>query len=616
MKIGSVKKVSFRQAILPVSIIAAMALSGSASAFKIDSDNPDLDIRFDNTFRYNAGWRMSDPKADLKAAPGSMNSDSKFKSGDMVTNRMDVLSELDFIYKKDTGFRISGAGWYDRRYGNHHLENGAFINGDTPSEINRYYNGPSGEILDAFVFTKFDLGDMPVNVKLGRHTIYWGEALFSLSDGVSAGQSYADLRKALATPGVEAKEVFKPLGQLSFNAQISPEFTVMGQYFYEHKIDLFPLGGTYFSPAEFLTYAGDTTAVPLCALNPLAPCSAPGVIWNGLHRNGTDKSGDWGIAAKWRPEWLDGTAGFYYREYTPKNGMALAVNVGGLGGSFLSGGAVPATAGLWLDPEAPRTKLLGFSLAKQMLGISFGLDATYRKDATLLFMPFGMINGDPNHVDLSGGLAPGGVHLSDPGVLGQSAANGLKGWAPIGDIYTAVLNMIAYDGKRDVFGLPLYDSAVLIAELNWDSIDKVTRNPQSFGGKQNCVIGTSAFNGGAGANTHGYYGCSTNSSYGITISAEPKWFQVFPGTDITLPLFYMVGLKGNSAVGAVGLNEGMGAYSVGIAADVDAKYNFALKYNGNLYKRQVGSLGVPKTNAALGDFSDRNWLSLTAKATW
>jgi len=209
VKISSFKKVSFRRAILPASIIAAMAMSGSASAFKIDSDNPDLDMRWDNTFRYNAGWRMQDPSWDLKAPPGGFNSDSKFQNGDMVTNRLDVLSEFDFIWRKDTGFRVSAAGWYDARYNNHTLNNGEFPGGQYPDEIKRYYNGPSGEWLDAFVFTKFDLGNVPVNVKLGQHTIYWGEAIFSLADGVSAGQSYADLRKALATPGAEAKEIFQ-----------------------------------------------------------------------------------------------------------------------------------------------------------------------------------------------------------------------------------------------------------------------------------------------------------------------------------------------------------------------------------------------------------------------
>ena len=609
-KISHAKKFSFRRAILPASIIAAMAISGSASAFKIESDNTDLDIRWDNTFRYNAGWRMSHPKADLAADAA----EQKFKSGDMVTNRIDLLTEFDFIYKKDTGFRVSAAGWYDSVYNNHKLANGAFLNNDVPPEIQRYYNGPSGEILDAFVFTKFNLADVPINVKLGRHTIYWGETLFSLADGISSGQSYADLRKAAATPGSEAKEIFKPLGQFSFSAALTPKFTVMGQYFYEHKVDLFPLGGTYFSPAEFLTYVGTTTAIPGCVfvaacagLTPAQMAGGPAITWDGFHRNGTSQSGDWGIGVKWGPEWLDGSAGFYYREYTPKSSVALAINVGGLGGSVLSGGAVPAVAAAWLDPDAPRTKLYGFSLSKQVWGISWGLDATYRKDATLVMAPFSIINGSPL---LAGpiGQAAGAFNL------GQSGGNGLKGFAPIGDIYTGVFNMIAYDGKRDVFGMPLYDSAVLTAEFNWDALDKVTRNPQNFGGKANCTIGTSPLNMHSPATN--YYGCATNGSYGVSVQFEPKWFQVFQRMDLSMPLFYTVGLHGNSVVPAVGSNEGMGVYSIGLAADVDARYNFVLSYNGQIYKRHSVPGGNPKTNAALGDYSDRGWVSLTAKATW
>lgn len=575
MKLSSVK--SFRRAILPASIIAAMALSGSANAFKVESDNPDLDIRWDNTFRYNAGWRAQDPTYYQKESFFVGPSESKYESGDMVTNRLDILSEFDFIYKKDTGFRVSAAGWYDSTY-NNAPTGGPLVGPNTtvsavywpnrhlPGEVDRYYAGPSGEILDAFVFTKFDLGDVPVNVKLGQHTIYWGETLFSLGDGVSAGQSYADLRKALATPGVEAKEVFKPLNQFSFSAQISPEFTVMGQYFFDHKIDLFPLGGTFYSPVDFLTYWG---AVP----TPL------GFPWLGFDGHAKDKSGDWGLAAKWRPEWLDGTAGFYYREYTPKNSGALAINMGG--------GFAPVGAGIYIDPAAPRTKLTGFSLAKQMWGISFGWDLTYRKDASLQTQTFFPINAG----------------VSIPGVLG-----GASDWAPIGDIWTSTVNMIAYDGKRDLFSLPLYDSAVFIAELDYDGVDKVTKNKASWNSAQDAA-------GCRAVNRRANGGCVTGESYGINISFEPKWFQVWPGTDLTMPIYYGVGLKGNSSVPAVGQNEHQGAYSVGLVADVDAKYNFALKYNGFVYKHVANDPGHA-SNAALGDFSHKSTITFTAKATW
>jgi hypothetical protein len=578
VKISSFKKVSFRRAILPASIIAAMAMSGSASAFKVDSDNPDLDIRFDNTFRYNAGWRAQDAAGYQQKSLTVGGSETKWKSGDMVTNRIDVLTEFDFIYKKDTGFRISAASWYDSVYqgsapkpgsgGTAPLAGAQFPGGRWPDDVNRYYAGPSGEFLDAFVFTKFDLGEVPVNVKLGQHTVYWGETLFSITNGIAVGQSPIDLRKASATPGVEAKEVFLPINQFTFSAQVSPELTIMGQYQLDWKPDRIMAGGTYFSAADFL-------------FDENAGSTGLGLGWNGNQGHVPEKVGNWGIAAKWRPEWLDGTVGLYYREYYPTAGRSLAIS------------GTTGMASYFMDGAMPRTKLYGLSLAKQIWGISFGTDLSYKKDNAIGANAFSIVDAFPGN-----------------GQLGHT------GFQPIADTWGFTQNMIAYDGKRDLFGVPLYDSAVLIAEFEYGAIDKITKNagnafqngtfntnPSPFFGPGGCFVTS---RGGARD------GCGTSSFYGINVSFEPKWFQVFPGTDLTMPIFYGIGLHGSSFSYAP--IEGAGSFSVGVAADVDAKYNFKLAYNGYMLKHTSYQGGA--ANAGLGDFSHKGWLSFTAKATW
>ena len=558
MKIRSIKKkMSIRRAILPASIIAAMAMSGSANAFKFDVGNPDIETRWDNTFRYNAGWRAQDAASYQGGQPEGSN--TKWKSGDMVTDRLDVLSEFDFVYQKNTGFRLSAAGWYDNVYSGNSAPKTPYPDGKWPNEIKRYYAGPSGEWLDAFVFTKFYLGEVPVNVKLGQHTIYWGEALFSITNAISAGQAPLDLKKAVATPGIEAKEVFLPLNQLSATAQFSPEFSIMGQYFFDWKTDRVMSGATYYS---FFDNAPGNIAFANSSF-----------AWAGLVGGPKHKSGDWGIAASWRPEWLDGTAGFYFREYTPKNGREFLLSQLGVPGYFF-------------DPDAPRTKLYGVSLSKQMLGISFGAEVNYRKDEIVNDTPFNFVN----------------------------AAG--AGYAPLANTWHGVFNAIAYDGKRDLFGLPLYDSGVLLAELEYGSISHFTRNfvnasfpgnPSVSGFNPACAVS----DGGARA------GCATKYNVGINILFEPKWFQVWPGTDLTMPLFYGIGLKGNNPSYAP--YEGSGSYSIGVAADVDAKYNFKLSYNGIIVKHNrvdSGPLAGVYANYGLGDFSRKDTLNFTAKATW
>ena len=48
-----------------------------------------------------------------------------------------------------------------------------------------------------------------------------------------------------------------------------------------------------------------------------------------------------------------------------------------------------------------------------------------------------------------------------------------------------------------------------------------------------------------------------------------------PGVDLSMPMVYMVGLKGNSALLAGG-DQGAGSYSVGLTAQIRSQYTVAL----------------------------------------
>ena len=99
-------------------VVAAFTatLSGCALAFEFDTGNPDLSIRWDNTFRYNLGVRVEGRDNKIGNSAVSDEGTYSFNTGNAVTNRGDVLSELDVVWKKQLGFRVSGAGWYDAAY--------------------------------------------------------------------------------------------------------------------------------------------------------------------------------------------------------------------------------------------------------------------------------------------------------------------------------------------------------------------------------------------------------------------------------------------------------------------------------------------------------------------
>ncbi len=232
-----------------VAAAIALACAGGASAFEIETDNPDLRMRWDNTVRYTAGVRVEGQDKRLLRNPVYDEGDSKFDPGELVTNRVDLLSEFDVNYRGRFGARITGAAWYDNAYDDHSVTAPtgtatAYRNNTYNNEVKRFVNGPSGEILDAFVWTNFDIGAVPVNLKLGQQTNVWGEGLLIGAHAISYSQSPVDGVKAVTNPGIETKEVFLPIGQLHASAQVTDSVTLVGQYFYDWEPLRVPHAGT------------------------------------------------------------------------------------------------------------------------------------------------------------------------------------------------------------------------------------------------------------------------------------------------------------------------------------------------------------------------------------
>ena len=298
-----------RSTLATAAAAAIVCIANPAQAFEIDSGNPDLSVRWDNTPRFNLGVR-AEQRNDLIGNNQLYDEGTySFDRGDLVAARLDWLSELDVVYQKRFGARVSGQLWYDGAYGTYGRSNPKFASiashaGNRYTDYTRdLYRGPDAEFLDAFVFGRFDLGEVPLTVKLGRHSLYWGESLFLNGNlnSIAYAQNPLDLQKGIATPGAEAKELFRPLAQLSGQAALTDELTVMAQYYFEWESFRYPEGGTFFGPVDF-AFRGPQRQF----LGPLGFATNGGELKPG-------NMGDWGLGARWSPQWLDGTLGFYYR---------------------------------------------------------------------------------------------------------------------------------------------------------------------------------------------------------------------------------------------------------------------------------------------------------------
>lgn len=578
-RIGAGRVPQIRKMAIAVAIAALPCISGSALGVEIKVDNPDVQMRWDNTVRYNAGVRVG-KIGDVGNNTSFDEGEYRFGRGDMVANRLDLLSEFDFVYKGRYGFRVSGAGWYDDAYSDARAKHnpnlpaasnaGSYYNDEFSDYTKRYYRGPSGEWLDAFVFGRFDLGEMPLTVKLGKHTVYWGESL-GLSGsihGIAYSQSPLDLRKGFATPGVEAKELFLPLNNISSQLVVSNELTVAAQYFFDWAPTRIPEGGTYLGPADFLTFGADRGSG-----------AASFLLNGGITKPG--KSGDWGLSARWSPDWLDGTAGIYYRNFTDK--MLSITRIGSE----------------YRDYFGEDIDLYGISLSKQIAGISFGAELSYRRNMPLAAQTLGRADGGAV-------LHPNG----NPTLIGNT-------YQARGNTIHAVVNALGV-----IADTGLFNSAVWSAEMIYARLDKVTANPDMYFGEGYGVCDQSRQAALGAAYRDKWDQCATKDVFGLSLNFTPTWMQVFPGTDLSMPITFSKTLKGNAPV-QLGGNEGNGNFSVGIAADVYSKYRFDLRYVGYFgeTKRAAQPL-IPGTNQITSAnglstlLQDRGFLALTFKTTF
>lgn len=297
-----------------VSVAAWTLLAAhAASAMEIDTGNPDWKLRWDNTVKYSVMHRLDSASPELSTGTGTTNQNdgnNNFSRG-IVSNRLDLLTELDLAGPR-YGARVSAAAWHDAAYAGGTSNTSGSSNhspaGEFPSDTRRLMGGDA-EVLDAFVYTSFDMGDKPATMRLGRHTLLWGESLFFGANGIAGGQAPLDLIKLLSVPNSTFKEVARPTGKLSGQVQLSSDVSLGAYVGYEwEKTRLIPVGA-YLSTSDAMGDGAEKIAAGPFAFvkkDDLTPSS----------------DGQGGLQLRWRAPSIDTDFGFYATRYhanTPSN---------------------------------------------------------------------------------------------------------------------------------------------------------------------------------------------------------------------------------------------------------------------------------------------------------
>lgn len=169
--------------------------------------------------------------------------------------------------------------------------------------------GEGSELLDAYVFFKPTLGDMPARISVGRQVLSWGESTF-IPNGINSINPI-DVAK-LRTPGSELKEALRPLNMISASINLTDDLALEGFYLLDWERTRVDPPGTYFSTNDFVAQGGKKVYLGFGAI---ADTAQLGAITRGTD-NEPGKSGQYGVNLRWLASGLKDTEfGLFYMNY-------------------------------------------------------------------------------------------------------------------------------------------------------------------------------------------------------------------------------------------------------------------------------------------------------------
>jgi len=423
--------------------LAVAALSAaSASAYEFDAGP--VYGQINTSISWGIGVRTEDQDLtqvhSANAAGGtgsSYNFDDgtlNYENGDVITNVLKGSMDLELVMG-DGGAFFRGTAFYD-----------AAIMDDDPAfkdhiDATKDAAGSGYDLLDAFVWYNFDMGEIPVSARLGRQVLSWGESTFILGGISSINPINAS---AVRKPGVEVKEVLLPVNMAYGSFGLTDEVTLEAFYQLEWEKTRPDACGTFFSTTDFVS--DGCGPVLLAGVDDereiLADYEAGGLqaITPRIDDVTPSDDGQFGLALRWYSEALGDTEfGLYYMNVHSR----LPV-IGGI----VASASIPVPQYRIEYPEDIKISGLSFSRGTES-GWSLGGELSYKQDAPVQWNSFeillgGLLNPDSLLLqDRAQPLVDSGEQPSLTAAIGSLAGNEFTGY-DFYDIAQAQLTAIKF----------------------------------------------------------------------------------------------------------------------------------------------------------------------------
>lgn len=364
---------------------------------------------FDTTVTVGASLRTQDRNDSFIGVvnggrANSINADDgnlNFDQGDLTSLRAKVTHELDLDWRS-FGFFGRAFYFYDAAIMAIDPERTSFTDAAEDEA------GRNVELLDAFVSADLEPADRPLNVRLGRQVISWGESTF-IPNGINIINP-VDVT-ALRVAGAEIRDALVPIPALDVSVGLTDRLSLEGFWQLAWNDTELDPPGTFFSTSDFVGPGGRRVFLgfgqPPITDFPLPPPGTFAPIGPFIPRgsdNDPDGLDQFGFALRYLAEPLNDTEfGLYYIRQHSRTPI-ISARTGTLDG--LLAGDYAATARYFREfPED--IDLVGASFNTALpLGLALQGEVSYRFD-------------QPLQVDdvelLFAGLSP-----VNPGLFGQN----------------------------------------------------------------------------------------------------------------------------------------------------------------------------------------------------
>ncbi len=567
---------------------AILTASIATPVLAVEFNLGDVEGRFDSQLSIGSSWRQSSPSADLISVPnggtsrGSGSYDDgtqNFKDGDAFSTVFKGVHDLQLNYQNYGAF-VRGKYWYDFELENGKRAHGHAPNGYQPNtrlnddDFNDYAKFSGAELLDAYVFAEFEVNERPLDVRLGRQVVNWGESTF-IQGGINVINPF-DVT-AFRRAGAEVKEGLLPVNMAFGSLGVTDNLSLEAFYQLQWEPTAIDGCGTYFSTNDFTAEGCD--GIRIISSNPLLAVTgvsndqtyfnnldgslfpaAPDLLVNrdANGRREADDAGQFGAALRYFAEELNSTEfGLYFAKYHSRLPIISGIKTDAA--SLGSLGSLGVFQSKYFVEYPEDIKMLGLSFSSSLGDVAWSGEISHKRDVPV------QMNGPM----LVASMLALGNPLAAPGnpanslVAGTPFGGEIHGFTPF-NVTQAQTSFVKFADQ--VMGA---SRLTLVGELGWTHIHDFDEGPDAIKYGRNGIFGFSP------SDSEGFV---TQNSYGYVVRANLAYSDVFAGVNLKPEVSFKHGLSGYGPQPGAAFNEDEKTLSLSLTADYLNQYSVQLAY--------------------------------------